>query len=77
MIAGMEKTYCKGCCREEHHVVVLVRKPTGFEKSSNRKLKEFIAGFIIGWAVGPFLASMDAFSRHLVCEVCGTKIIED
>lgn len=50
---------------------------SGRDLSDNRKLKEFISGFIKGWALGPFIASMDEFSRHLVCENCGEKTIED
>ncbi|MGF1736830.1 hypothetical protein [Photobacterium satsumensis] len=66
------------CCRAEtYHVVVLVRKPTGYKNADDRKVKEFISGFIKGWALGPFVASMDEFCRHLVCENCGEKTIED
>ncbi|MGI0117890.1 hypothetical protein [Zooshikella sp. RANM57] len=72
-----EVHFCPSCGVERHHIVVLVRKPSGFENSSNRKFKEFVSGLIKGWFVGPFSVSMDDLSRHLICEKCGTKIIED
>jgi hypothetical protein len=72
-----ETYFCKSCGVETSHILVLVRKPSDFENSKYRKRKEFIAGVIKGWFLGPFVASMDEFSRHLICEKCGTKIIED
>jgi ribosomal protein L37E len=72
-----EMCFCRSCRVETLHVVVLVRKPSGFENAKNRERKEFIAGFIKGWLAGPFLASMDEFSRHVICERCGTTIIEE
>ncbi len=73
----IEKHYCKCCGKETDHVLILVRKKTGFENSSNRKFKEFIAGFIKSWFLGSFIAAMDDFSRHLICKICGEKIIDD
>lgn len=61
---------------ETHHVVILVRKQSAFKGAKNQKLKEFIAGAIKGWALGAFVASMDEFERHLVCEKCGKKTVE-
>ncbi len=72
-----EMCFCKSCRVETLHIVVLVRKTSAFENANNRKRKEFIAGFIKAWFVGPFLASMDDFSRHIICEKCGTTIIEE
>ncbi|MDF2154575.1 hypothetical protein [Vibrio sp. CAU 1672] len=72
-----EVHFCPSCGVETQHIVVLVRKPTGFENASNRKFKEFVAGAIKAWFVGPFIASMDDFSRHLICENCGRKFIEE
>jgi hypothetical protein len=72
-----EMCFCKSCRIETPHILVLVKKPTGFENAKNRNKKEFVAGIIKGWFLGPFIASMDEFSRHLICEKCGTKIIED
>ena len=72
-----EICYCAECHRDTSHIVVLVRKPSEFRGEKNQKLKEFFAGVVKGWALGAFVASMDEFSRHKVCEVCGTKIIED
>ncbi|TAA45025.1 hypothetical protein [Corallincola spongiicola] len=70
-----ETTFCSKCSKETQHILVLVRKPTGFENSKRRKLKEFVSGMFAGLAFGPFLASMDSLSRHLICETCGTKQI--
>ncbi|MFV0450120.1 MAG: hypothetical protein ACK5MF_16980 [Vibrio sp.] len=71
-----EVRYCSDCEIETYHVVVLVRKQSQFTGEKYRNLKEFIAGAIKGWAVGAFIASMDDFERHLVCENCGNKTIE-
>lgn len=77
MSSKIEVYFCSSCAVETNHVLVLVRKTSRFKHSKNRKSKEFITGLINGWAVGSFLASMDEFSRHLICENCGTKIVED
>ncbi|HDM8170989.1 TPA: hypothetical protein P0E23_003622 [Vibrio harveyi] len=68
---------CPKCGVETHHVVVLVRKKSAFEGDKNRGKKEFITGFLKSAVFGAFLASMDDFSRHLICENCGNKIIQD
>ncbi|MFT6908413.1 MAG: hypothetical protein ACJAS1_005114 [Oleiphilaceae bacterium] len=72
-----EMSFCKPCGVETPHILVLVRKPSAFANSKNRKRKEFIAGLIKGWFLGPFIASMDDLSRHLICEKCGTTTIEE
>ncbi|MFB1095314.1 hypothetical protein ACEWH9_14240 [Vibrio diabolicus] len=63
-----EVLMCPTCGVETHHVVVLVRKKSGFEGDKNRNKKEFIAGFLKSVVFGAFLASMDEFERHLICE---------
>ncbi|EPO5780607.1 hypothetical protein ACUCAK_003020 [Vibrio harveyi] len=68
---------CPKCGVETHHVVVLVRKKSTFEGDKNRGKKEFITGFLKSAVFGAFLASMDDFSRHLICENCGNKTIQD
>lgn len=77
MADNREKGFCKSCGVSTSHILVLVRKPSPFKNSKNRKRKEFIAGLIKGWLVGPFIAAMDELSRHLICEKCGTKTIDD
>ncbi|ASI92361.1 MULTISPECIES: hypothetical protein [Vibrio] len=72
-----ENRYCSVCGKNTDHVVVLVRKESPFKEDKKRKRKEFLTGFLKGWAFGAFLASMDDFSRHCICEQCGTKTIED
>lgn len=62
-----EVLMCPTCGVETHHVVVLVRKKSGFEGDKNRNKKEFIAGFLKSVVFGAFLASMDEFERHLIC----------
>ncbi len=52
-----EVLMCPTCGVETHHVVVLVRKKSGFEGDKNRKKKEFIAGFLKSVVFGAFLAS--------------------
>ncbi|MFZ3530169.1 hypothetical protein LCA30_13505 [Vibrio harveyi] len=68
---------CPKCRVETHHVVVLVRKKSAFEGDKNRRKKEFITGFLKSAVFGAFLASMDDFSHHLICENCGNKTIQD
>ncbi len=41
-----EVLMCPTCGVETHHVVVLVRKKSGYEGDKNRNKKEFIAGFL-------------------------------
>ncbi|MEZ8715521.1 hypothetical protein AB6D81_05935 [Vibrio splendidus] len=72
----IEQCYCTACREDTQHVVVLVRKTSAFADKPNQKRSEFWAGMIKGWFLGPFIASMDEFSRHLVCEKCGHKEIQ-
>jgi protein-arginine kinase activator protein McsA len=72
-IMKIESHYCKTCATETNHVIVLVRKTN----RNTSKFMEFLTGFITSRAVGPFLAAMDEFERHRVCERCGTKEIEE
>lgn len=77
MSNNTEQCFCKSCATRTCHILVLVRKPSPFKGAKNRSRKEFIAGLIKGWFLGAFVASMDDFSRHLICEKCGTKTIDD
>ncbi|TON88836.1 hypothetical protein CGH21_09710, partial [Vibrio parahaemolyticus] len=52
-----EVLMCPTCGVETHHVVVLVRKKSGYEGDKNRNKKEFIAGFLKSVVFGAFLAS--------------------
>ncbi|EKF9702956.1 hypothetical protein O1C89_002333 [Vibrio cholerae] len=72
-----EVCHCSQCHADTNHVVVLVRKESPFKDRPNSKLKEFWHGAIKGWFLGAFVAAMDDFSRHRVCEACGHKEIED
>jgi hypothetical protein len=58
-------------------VVVLVRKQSPYESSPNRTQKEFFSGFVKSIFLGAFIASMDEFSRHVICEKCGNKTVEE
>lgn len=73
----IESYYCPDCRTDTPHVVVLVRKTSAFKNDTQRSRKEFVAGFIKSVVFGAFLAAMDEFSRHLVCERCGHKVIEE
>lgn len=73
----IEMCICNSCGSQTPHILVLVRKKSAFKNDKKRKRKEFIAGVIKGWFLGPFVASMDEFSRHLICEKCGSKTIDD
>ncbi|OIQ26522.1 hypothetical protein [uncultured Vibrio sp.] len=73
----IEHGFCCVCAEQTKHVVVLVRKPREYVGKQNRSVKEFISGFVKSCAVGGFLASMDEFARHKICEQCGTKTIEN
>lgn len=72
-----ETGHCPVCGIDTNHIVVLVRKTNPFKDEKNSKFKEFIQGAIKSWFLGAFIASMDEFSRHRICEKCGHKVIED
>ncbi|MFM5381889.1 hypothetical protein ACET87_07420 [Aeromonas veronii] len=77
MLSSTEQRYCSSCQRETNHVVVLVDKAFGQQLTPEQKRKAFIKDFITGWAAGPFLANMDRFERHTICENCGNKVIDE
>lgn len=77
LLASTEKRFCPSCQRETNHVVVLVDKSFGKQPTPEQKRKAFIKDFITGWAAGPFLANMDRFERHVICENCGNKVIDE
>ncbi|WP_375057973.1 hypothetical protein [Zobellella sp. DQSA1] len=77
MSPTVEICHCASCGTETRHVVVLVRKTSAFKNEQNGKFKEFISGVVKGWFLGAFVASMDEFSRHRICETCGEKVIEN
>ncbi|WP_252353664.1 hypothetical protein [Aeromonas jandaei] len=77
LLSSTEQRYCSSCQRETNHVVVLVDKSFGQQLTPEQKRKAFIKDFITGWAAGPFLANMDRFERHVICENCGNKVIDE
>ncbi|MFW2329596.1 MULTISPECIES: hypothetical protein [Aeromonas] len=77
LLSSTEKRFCPHCQRETNHVVVLVDKSFGKQPTPEQKRKAFIKDFITGWAAGPFLANMDRFERHAICEKCGNKVIDE
>jgi protein-arginine kinase activator protein McsA len=77
MSTQTEVHFCKNCHKETTHILLLIRKKSPFENSKHRKIKEFIHGYIKAWWFGTFLAAMDDFNRHLICEECGETIIDE
>jgi ribosomal protein L44E len=77
VLTSTERRFCPTCQHETNHVVVLVDKSYGKQVKPEQKRKEFIKDFITGWAAGPFLANMDRFERHVICESCGKKVIDE
>ncbi|WP_231554851.1 hypothetical protein [Aeromonas allosaccharophila] len=77
LLSSTEKRFCPHCQSETNHVVVLVDKSFGKQPTPEQKRKAFIKDFITGWAAGPFLANMDRFERHTICEKCGNKVIDE
>ncbi|MFQ1827572.1 hypothetical protein ACK38R_16030 [Aeromonas veronii] len=77
LLSSTEQRFCSSCQRETNHVVVLVDKSFGQQLTPEQKRKAFIKDFITGWAAGPFLANMDRFERHAICENCGNKVIDE
>ncbi|EHU9449077.1 hypothetical protein KZY45_001978 [Vibrio vulnificus] len=73
----IESHACPQCSADTPHVVILVRKTSPYKDDKKRDWKEFFSGFVKGAVLGAFIASMDEFERHLVCEQCGHKIIEE
>lgn len=72
-----ENRFCGQCNHDTKHLVVLVRKESPYQGQKNKSLKDFFAGLLKGWMLGPFVAEMDEYERHLICEVCGSKTIQD
>ncbi|MCJ8215260.1 hypothetical protein [Aeromonas veronii] len=77
LLLSTEQRVCPSCQRETNHVVVLVDKSYGKEVKPEQTRTAFIKDFITGWAAGPFLANMDRFERHAICENCGKKVIDE
>ncbi len=77
LLSSTEQRVCPSCQRETNHVVVLVDKSFGQQLTPEQKHTAFIKDFITGWASGPFLANMDRFERHAICEHCGNKVIDE
>ncbi len=77
LLSSTEQRVCPSCQRETNHVVVLVDKSFGKQPTPEQKRTAFIKDFITGWAAGPFLANMDRFERHAICEYCGNKVIDE
>ncbi|MFQ2014541.1 hypothetical protein ACK336_15045 [Aeromonas veronii] len=77
LLSSTEQRVCPSCQRETNHVVVLVDKSFGQQLTPAQKRKAFIKDFITGWAAGPFLANMERFERHAICEHCGNKVIDE
>ena len=77
LLSSTEQLVCPSCQRETNHVVVLIYKSYGKEVKPEQKRTAFIKDFITGWAAGPFLANMDRFERHVICENCGNKVTDE
>ncbi|WP_070971186.1 hypothetical protein [Vibrio sonorensis] len=77
MISTKENQYCSECADTKQHIVVLVRKSAGFEGEQHQSIKQFITAMIKSWSFGAFLSSMDDFERHIICETCGAKRVEE
>ncbi|MFB2862903.1 hypothetical protein [Aeromonas sp. MdU4] len=77
MLTATEMRFCATCQRDTNHIVVLVDKSYGKQVKPEQRRKEFFKDFVTGWAAGPFLANMDRFARHSICENCGTKVIDE
>ncbi|HHQ4884505.1 TPA: hypothetical protein ACSP3N_001072 [Aeromonas veronii] len=77
MLTSNERRFCPSCQCETSHVVVLVDKSFGQQPTPEQKRKAFIKDFITGSAASPFLANMDRFERHAICEHCGNKVIDE
>ena len=74
MISTEEKLYCSSCDKITKHYVVLVRKSPGKDEKES---ESFWKGFVAGWFLGPFVASMNEFERHSICSLCGTQTVDD
>lgn len=68
MAGAKEKHYCKNCQEKTMHYVVSVRNK---EDDGLSERKRFWKGFIIGWT-----GILDGIDRHLICEKCGNKFID-
>ncbi|WP_394150983.1 hypothetical protein [Vibrio maritimus] len=73
----IENCVCSVCCAETKHIVVLVEKPALADGAHSQDSSVFVANLLKGWVFGGLMTSTHAYSCHRVCEVCGTKTVED
>lgn len=76
MISSKEVRFCSDCEEDTNHAVILIRKKSPFINEPNGPFKEFLSGFLSGTFLGGFVASMNEFDRHVICNGCGKKIVE-
>lgn len=69
--------FCEKCGCKTTHIVVPVKKPSCFEHSTHRRFKESVGAVINYLIFGPFYMLVSKFSKHMICERCGDKVIED
>lgn len=69
--------YCATCGTKTHHIIVPVKKPSCFEHSTHRRLKESLGALVNYLIFGPFYMLVSKFSKHIICERCGDTVIED
>ena len=69
--------FCSCCGEKTNHIVVPVKKTSCFEHSTHRRFKESVGAVINFLIFGPFYMLVSKFSKHMICERCGDKVIED
>lgn len=68
--------HCPACNMETSHIQLLLQKPSEYGTSKKEQVKAFVSGFISGSA-SPVLASLELLDRHLICEKCGVRRVEN
>ncbi|WP_017220104.1 hypothetical protein [Moritella dasanensis] len=68
--------YCQQCKADTNHHLLMISNSAVRPESRKDRIKVFMTAFFAGWGAGRAASFMDLRDKHLICDVCGTKIIE-
>ncbi|QFI37388.1 hypothetical protein FR932_05865 [Moritella marina ATCC 15381] len=68
--------YCQQCKADTNHHLLMISNSAVRPESKKERIKVFMTAFFAGWGAGRAASFMDLRDKHLICDVCGTKIIE-
>ncbi|WP_392339232.1 hypothetical protein [Moritella marina] len=68
--------YCQQCKADTNHHLLMISNSAVRPESKKERIKVFMTAFFAGWGAGRAASFMDLRDKHLICDACGTKIIE-